>query len=154
MRTRASRCCCVKISVAVALLGLVGANSVAERGLPAPSGKHAVLVDNIGTYERRISTASPLAQRFFDQGLRLVYGYYFPEAIASFEEAQQYDPDHPMLDWVLRWRWAPTPTAGRIAFRMTPTVTDETQLRLHAPIWLGQQRSSGRLSKAVSPVRQ
>ncbi len=84
------------------LLGLFGANSVAERALAASSGLHAVLADDIGTYGRKISTTSPLAQKFFDQGLRLVYGYYFPEAIASFEEAQQYDPDHPMIDWV--WR--------------------------------------------------
>src|ERR1700692_1045058 len=99
MRVQASRGWA--ISMAVVLLGLLAASSVAERGIAAPSGKHAVLVDNIGTYGRRVSTASPLAQKFFDQGLRLVYGYYFPEAIASFEEAQQNDPGHPMLAWGL-----------------------------------------------------
>ena len=77
---------CAQISVAVVLLSVLGANSVAERGLVAPTGKHAVIVDNIGNYGRKISTTSPLAQEFFDQGLRLVYGYYFPEAIASFEK--------------------------------------------------------------------
>jgi len=41
--------------------------------------------------------------------LRLVYGYYFPEAIASFEEAQQYDTDHPMLDWGLALTMGPNP---------------------------------------------
>jgi hypothetical protein len=34
----------VQISMALVLLGLLGANSVAERGLAAPSGQHAVLV--------------------------------------------------------------------------------------------------------------
>jgi hypothetical protein len=62
MRVQASRCC-VQISVAVVLLGLVGANSVAERGIAAPSGQHAVLIDNIGPYGRKISTTSPLAQK-------------------------------------------------------------------------------------------
>ena len=138
----------MQISMAVVLLGLVGANSVAERGIAAPSGQHAVLVDNIGTYGRKISTTAPLAQKFFDQGLRLVYGYYFPEAIASFEEAQQYDPDHPMLDWGLALAMGPNPTVGRIASPMTLTVMDEKQLRLHALMCLGQQQSSGPLSKA------
>ena len=119
MRVQASRCC-VQISVAAVLLGLLGANSVAERGLAAPSGQHAVLVDNIGTYGRKISTTSPLAQKFFDQGLRLVYGYYFPEAIASFEEAQQYDPDHPMLDWGLALAMGPNPNSRKNSFPDDP----------------------------------
>ena len=65
------------------------------------SGKLAVLIDGIGTYGRPITTASIDAQKFFDQGLRLTFGYYFPEAIASFQEAQRYDPDHPMIRWGL-----------------------------------------------------
>ena len=83
-------------------------------------GQHAVLVDNIGTYGRKISTASPTAQKFFDQGLRLVYGYYFPEAIASFEEAQQYDPDHPMLDWGLALAMGPNPNSRKNGFPDDP----------------------------------
>jgi hypothetical protein len=79
-----------------------------------------VLVDNIGTYGRKISTTSPLAQKFFDQGLRLVYGYYFPEAIASFEEAQQYDPDHPMLDWGLALAMGPNPNSRKNSFPDDP----------------------------------
>jgi len=109
-----------QVSVAVVLIGLVGANSVAERGLAAQSGEHAVLVDNIGTYGRKISTTSPLAQKFFDQGLRLIYGYYFPEAIASFEEAQKYDPDHPMLDWGLALAMGPNPNSRKNGFPDDP----------------------------------
>lgn len=87
---------------------------------PAPSGQHAVLIDDIGTYGRKISTTSPLAQEFFNQGLRLVYGYYFPEAIASFEEAQQYDPDHPMLDWGLALAMGPNPNSRKNSFPDDP----------------------------------
>ncbi len=105
-----------QISVAVVFLGLLGANAVAERGIAAPAGEHAVLVDNIGTYGRKISTKSAMAQKFFDQGLRLVYGYYFPEAIASFEEAQQYDPNHPMLDWGLALAMGPNPNSRKNGF--------------------------------------
>ena len=137
-----------QISVAVVLLGVVGANSITERGSAAPADEHAVLVDNIGTYGRKISTKSPIAQKFFDQGLRLVYGYYFPEAIASFEEAQQYDPDHPMLDWGLALAMVLIRTAGRIVFPMTRTAMGERQLRVHTHIWLARHQPSGRLSKA------
>jgi len=52
----------------------------------ASDGQFAVLVDGLGTYSRKISTKSEMAQKFFDQGLRLVYGYYSPEATASFND--------------------------------------------------------------------
>lgn len=109
-----------QISVAVVLLGVLGANSITERGFAAPPNEHAVLVDNIGTYGRKISTKSRIAQKFFDQGLRLVYGYYFPEAIASFEEAQQWDPDHPMLDWGLALAMGPNPNSRKNSFPDDP----------------------------------
>jgi tetratricopeptide (TPR) repeat protein len=109
-----------QISVAVVLLGVLGASSATERDFAAPADEHAVLVDNIGTYGRKISTKSPLAQKFFDQGLRLVYGYYFPEAIVSFEEAQQYDPDHPMLDWGLALAMGPNPNSRKSSFPDDP----------------------------------
>src|ERR1700741_4577538 len=119
MRVQASKCS-VQISVTVTLLGLVGVTSVAEGARAVPSGQHAVLVDNIGTYGRKISTTSSLAQKYFDQGLRLVYGYYFPEAIASFEEAQEYDPDHPMLDWGLALAMGPNPNSRKNSFPDDP----------------------------------
>jgi tetratricopeptide (TPR) repeat protein len=109
-----------QIFVAVVLLGVLGANSITESGSVAPADEHAVLIDNIGTYGRKISTKSPIAQKFFDQGLRLVYGYYFPEAIASFEEAQQYDPDHPMLDWGLALAMGPNPNSRKNGFPDDP----------------------------------
>lgn len=59
----------------------------------------AVLVPGSGTYSRKISTSSGMAQAFFDQGLRLAWGFYFPESIASYQQAAFYDPDHPMPYW-------------------------------------------------------
>jgi len=111
---------CGQISVAAALFGLLGPSLMSERAFAAPADEHAVLVDNIGTYGRKISTNSPIAQKFFDQGLRLVYGYYFPEAIGSFEEAQRYDPDHPMLDWGLALAMGPNPNSRKNSFPDDP----------------------------------
>ena len=39
---------------------------------------HATLIQGSGTYSRKISTQNPLAQAFFDQGLRFAWGFYFP----------------------------------------------------------------------------
>ena len=38
------------------------------------------LFDDLGRYHRAITTTSPRAQAFFDQGLRLVYGFNHYEA--------------------------------------------------------------------------
>ena len=71
----------------------------------------AVLIGSTGTYGRVISTDSTLAQQFFDQGLRLTWGYAFPEAVASFQEAIRHDPDHPMLYWGLALSLGPNPNS-------------------------------------------
>ncbi len=57
------------------------------------------LYDDLGTYHHAISTDVPLAQRYFDQGLRLYYAFNHAEAIRSFEEALRLDPDCAMCSW-------------------------------------------------------
>jgi hypothetical protein len=53
---------------------LCAAQLIAQPAKP-DGGEFAVLIDGLGTYHRPISTKSEVAQKFFDQGLRLVYGY-------------------------------------------------------------------------------
>jgi tetratricopeptide (TPR) repeat protein len=57
------------------------------------------LFENLGSLHHPITTASPLAQQYFDQGLRLVYGFNFEEAINAFEEAARQDPEAAMPYW-------------------------------------------------------
>lgn len=71
----------------------------------------AVLVPGSGTYTRPISTDSPDAQKFFDQGLRFAWGFYFPESIASYQQASSYDPDHPMPYWGMAHAMGPNPNS-------------------------------------------
>ena len=71
----------------------------------------AVLVQGSGTYSRKISTKNPQAQAFFDQGLRLAWGFYFPESIASYQEASRMDPDHPMPFWGMAHAMGPNPNS-------------------------------------------
>ncbi len=58
-----------------------------------------VLFDNLGSYHKAITTSSPQAQAYFDQGLRLVYGFNHWEAQRAFLEATRLDPDCAMCYW-------------------------------------------------------
>jgi tetratricopeptide (TPR) repeat protein len=57
------------------------------------------LFENLGTLHHPITTRSKDAQRYFDQGLRLVYGFNHEEAIRAFEEAARLDPSAAMAYW-------------------------------------------------------
>ncbi|HSF67456.1 MAG TPA: hypothetical protein VLA67_08495 [Nitrospiraceae bacterium] len=57
------------------------------------------LFDNLGSLHHPITTSSERAQRYFDQGLRLVYAFNHEEAIRSFEAAAQEDPQAAMPYW-------------------------------------------------------
>lgn len=57
------------------------------------------LFNNLGTLHHPITTRSDPAQRYFDQGLRLLYGFNHEEAINSFREAARQDPLAAMPYW-------------------------------------------------------
>lgn len=57
------------------------------------------LFDNLGNHHHPISTKIPLAQRYFDQGLILAYGFNHTEAKRSFLEAARLDPNCAMCYW-------------------------------------------------------
>jgi tetratricopeptide (TPR) repeat protein len=61
--------------------------------------KPPVLYDNLGSYSYRITTTSPGTQRWFDQGLRLVYAFNHHEAQRAFREAARLDPRCAMCFW-------------------------------------------------------
>ena len=64
-----------------------------------PTYAETPLYDNLGSLHHPISSTSDLAQRYFDQGLRLVYAFNHEEAIRSFEEAAKQDPQAAMPYW-------------------------------------------------------
>ena len=59
----------------------------------------APLFDNLGSFSHPVSTKKPLAQRFFDQGLVLYYGFEWGESVRSFREAARLDPTCGMCYW-------------------------------------------------------
>jgi tetratricopeptide (TPR) repeat protein len=64
--------------------------------MPAPRK-----LDGIGTSHLQITTRSPEAQAWFDQGLRLLHCFWDFEAYRAFKEATRLDPDAAMAWWGL-----------------------------------------------------
>jgi tetratricopeptide (TPR) repeat protein len=57
------------------------------------------LMPGTGRHHHRISTRSSEAQRFFDQGLALVFAFSHEEAARSFRRAAEFDPQSAMAFW-------------------------------------------------------
>ena len=55
--------------------------------------------EGLGSYSREITTNSPKAQRYFNQGLAFVHGFNHGAAIRSFQAAAQLDPKCAMAHW-------------------------------------------------------
>lgn len=72
--------------------------SSASHDGPAADGA-PLLYKNLGRYSYRITTTSSEAQRWFDQGLRLVYAFNHAEAQRAFREAARLDPGCAMCAW-------------------------------------------------------
>jgi tetratricopeptide (TPR) repeat protein len=61
--------------------------------------KGAQLFDGLGTFHRKITTRSPLAQKYFDQGMRLLWAFNHDEATRSFAKAAKIDPSCASCYW-------------------------------------------------------
>lgn len=66
---------------------------------PEASDRPVPLFNNLGNHHHPISTKNPLAQRYFNQGLILSYGFNHAEAERSFREAARLAPDCAMCYW-------------------------------------------------------
>jgi len=68
-----------------------------ESGQDKAAGAH--LYPGYEGYTRKVTTKSEEAQRWFDQGMQLLYGFNHDEAIRSFERAAEIDPTCAMAWW-------------------------------------------------------
>jgi tetratricopeptide (TPR) repeat protein len=102
---------------------LVALAAVACSKAPEPAAPKAPLYNNLGSLHHQITTGSPEAQRYFDQGLTLSYAFNHAEAIRSFEQAAALDPDCAMCYWGIAFALGPninapiTPAAAKAAFK-------------------------------------
>jgi tetratricopeptide (TPR) repeat protein len=62
---------------------------------------------DLGSYQRRISTASAETQRWFNFGLNWCYGFNHEEGIKCFERALETDSTCPMVHWGIAYAAGP-----------------------------------------------
>lgn len=99
--------------------------------------KQAPLFDNLGTLDFPITTNSELAQKYFNQGVILAYGFNHEEAFRSFEEAARLDTNCAMAYWGMAYVIGPNinlpmdagvvATAYEAVERAMSLLDDETQ---------------------------
>ena len=73
----------------------------------AELAKGALLLDDLGGYHRPITTTSAEAQKFFDQGLRLLWAFNHDEAARSFARAAELDPESAICLWGVSYALGP-----------------------------------------------
>lgn len=82
------------------LAGCDSTRKAATEAAPAPRASAALpLFDTFGDLHRDVATRVPAAQRYFDQGLRMAYGFNHEAAGRAFAEAARLDPQCAMCVW-------------------------------------------------------
>src|SRR6266566_7765056 len=99
------------------------------------------LYDGLGSYSRKITTDSPEAQRYFNQGLAFLHGFNHSAAIRAFQQAAEIDLECPMAHWGVALACGP-----HINFSLVPPQAAELAWK---EISLAQKYSSG-----ASPVER
>jgi len=76
-------------------------------GCSSEQKKQAPLFDNLGTLNFSITSNSELAQKYFNQGIILAYGFNHEEAFRSFEEVARLDTNCAMAYWGMAYVLGP-----------------------------------------------
>ena len=118
------------LGVAAALL-LATLSCSHKESLDAPPGFRR-FIDGLSTHHMPIS-ATPLAQKYFDQGIRLVYAFNHLEAIRAFEAAQKLDPDCAMCWWGKALALGPNINAPMEADAVKPALEAVAEAQKRAP---------------------
>lgn len=75
--------------------------------MPPATEKPVALYSGLGTWHHAINTKNIEAQKFFDQGLNLLFGFNRYEALRSFRKAAELDPNAAMAYWGMGMSLAP-----------------------------------------------
>ncbi len=103
----------------VALFAWACARGPGQEAEPGPGAPE--LMRDLAGHHHPISTKSGRAQRYFDQGLVLTFGFNHDAAVRSFEEAARLDPGCAMCFWGIanalgpNINWPMGPDSGRRA---------------------------------------
>lgn len=115
------------------VLSFCGSPSLALDAPPGTDGTLVPLLAGLDNIKYPVSTKSEMAQRYFNQGLMLAYGFNHAEAARSFQESARQDPDCAMAYWGLAWVLGPNYNAG-MEKDILPRALDavaQAKLRMH-----------------------
>src|SRR5262249_22179006 len=86
--------------LSVVLVFLAGGVAFADHDKNMPA-RPATLMGGLGRHHHPVATGNEEAQKFFDQGLTLLYAFNHDEAARSFARAAEIDPNLAMAYWGL-----------------------------------------------------
>jgi tetratricopeptide (TPR) repeat protein len=125
--------------------------------------KQAPLFDDLGTHNFPITTNSELAQKYFNQGIILAYGFNHEEAFRSFKEVARLDSNCAMAYWGMAYVLGPNinlpmdsgvvHTAYEAIQKSISLLDDETQREKDFVMALSERYSS-EVTKDRSPLDQ
>ena len=125
--------------------------------------KQAPLFDDLGTHNFPITTNSELAQKYFNQGIILAYGFNHEEAFRSFKEVARLDSNCAMAYWGMAYVLGPNinlpmdsgvvHTAYEAIQKSISLLDDETQREKDFVMALSERYSS-EVMKDRSPLDQ
>jgi tetratricopeptide (TPR) repeat protein len=109
-----------------------------QPGMPTATdvGGAVPLYDNLGDLSHQVTTASPAAQQYFDQGLRLSYAFNHDEAIAAYTAATREDSTCAMCWW-------------GIAYAMGPNINAPMDTAAYRPAYAAIQKAAKLAPKAT-----
>jgi hypothetical protein len=124
-----------QIAAIVALGSLCAVSFACSRSekaaeLSAPPGARRFIA-GLSDYHMEV-TGSPIARKYFDQGLRLVYAFNHDEAVRAFQAAQKLDPDCAMCYWGEALALGPNINLPMDPAAEKPAVAAESQAQAHA----------------------
>ncbi len=117
--------CCLCITACLCVLTnffTLGTNAFTVQ----KSEKPVTLLNNLGNHHHQITTSVPKAQRYFDQGLILVFGFNHGEALRSFQAATKLDPNCAMCYWGMALSLGPNINAS-MGKKSVPTAYQAVQ---------------------------
>src|SRR5215471_21574780 len=116
------------------------AGAAAHDATQAADAGSVALDPGLGSLHHAVSARKPLAQKYFDQGLRLVYAFNHEAAIQSFRRAAELDPNLAMAYW-------------GIALSLGPNINRPMDAKAHKAAYEALQKAIALKAKASPKER-
>ncbi len=135
---------CVSMSIVLGIFALAGIGMPSHNQAMAES---VLLQEGLGSHHFPISSNGAMAQRYFDPGLILSFGFNHAEAARSFRESQKRDPNCAMCYWGVALVLGPNINAP-----MDPSVVPQAFAALEKAVALKDQATEkkGALIQALA----